>query len=264
MNSLPTEQEVFQCLCKEYGSSAGFSEIAERTELFPHGPKSAETWFRKTPKGSILVTEDKEGKIREVDAFSKHARLCLDYSYNGKCDRHDCTYLHICRDYMTNSCRWGVSCQLNHRFLNHIDRALLSRVNFDQFTDLQLQMLVLSSTPQICVRYNTDGKCKRGDACSKIHICHGYLRKCCSDKCRLLHESALDTDHTKAILKRLMLSDVNKHEVMKMIFDNELSLLSESGGNTMLNNDVNKHKVMQEMIVDDEPSLSGNATTECE
>jgi len=74
----------------------------------------------------------------------------------------------------------------------------------------------------------------------------------------------LDTDHTKAILKRLMLSDVNKHEVMKMIFDNELSLLSESGGNTMLNNDVNKHKVMQEMIVDDEPSLSGNATTECE
>ena len=244
MRSLPTEQEVFQCLCKEYGSTAAFSEIAERTELFPHGLKSAETWLRKTPKGSILVTEDKEGKIREVGAFSTHARLCLDYSYNGKCDRHDCTYLHICRDYMTNSCRWGVSCQLNHRFLNHRDRALMSRVNFDQFTDLQLQMLVLSSTPQICVKYNTDGKCKRGDSCSKIHICHGYVRKCCSgDKCGLLHETAMDTDHTKAVLKRLMLNDVNKHEVMKMIFDNELSVLSDSG---------------------DEPSLSGKVTTECE
>jgi len=76
----------------------------------------------------------------------------------------------------------------------------------------------------------------------------------------------MDTEHTKAILKRLMLSDVNKHEVMKMIFDNELSLLSDSGGNTILNNDwdVDRPKVMQEMIVDDEPSLSGNATTECE
>ena len=76
----------------------------------------------------------------------------------------------------------------------------------------------------------------------------------------------MDTEHTKAILKRLMLSDVNKHEVKKMIFDNELSLLSDSGGNTILNNDwdVDRPKVMQEMIVDDERSLSGNATTECE
>ena len=255
----PTEQEVFQCLCKDYGSSAGFSEIADRKDLFPSGPKSAETWLRETTKGSILVTEDMKGKITGVHAFSRYARLCLDYSYNGKCDNHDCTYLHICRDYMTNSCNRGVTCGLNHRFHNQRDRTLLSKVNFDQFTDLQLQMLVLLSTPQICVKYNTDGKCKRGDCCSKIHICHGYLRKRCrSDECGLLHETAMDTVHTKSVLKRFMLSNVDKQEVMKMFLDNELGLLSDSCDKTMLNNDGDKQGVMHE------PSLTENATTECE
>lgn len=156
-----------------------------------------------------------------------------------------------------------MTCQLNHRFHNQRDRALLSKVNFDGFTDLQLQMLVLSSTPQICLKYNTDGKCKRGNSCSKIHICHGFLRKCCSgDKCSLLHEPAMDTDHTKAVLKRLMLNNVDRHEVMKMILDNELSVLSDSD-KTMLSNNVEKHEVM-EMILDDEPSLSENVTRECE
>ena len=253
MSSLPTEQEVFQCLCKDYGSSAAFSEIAARTDLFPYGSMSAETWLRKTTNGSILVTEDKEGKITVVHAFSIHARLCLDYSYTGKCDNHNCTYLHICRDYITNSCSRGVACQLNHHFHNQRDRAFLSKISFDQFTDLQLQMLVLSSTPEICVKYNTDGKCMRADSCTKIHICHGYLRKCCSgDKCGLLHETAMDTDHTKAVLKRLMLNNVDKHEAMKMILDNELSLLSDSS--TMLT----------AKVVDSEPSLSENVTTECE
>ena len=93
----PTEQEVFQCLCKDYGSSAAFLEISDRKDLFPNGPKSAETGLRETTKGSIFVTEDKKGKITRVHAFSRFARLCLDYSYNRKCDNHDCTYLHICK-----------------------------------------------------------------------------------------------------------------------------------------------------------------------
>ena len=262
MSCFPTEQEVFQCLCEVYGSSAAFSEIAERKHLFPDGSTSAETWLRKTTKDSILVTEDKKGKITEVHAFSTHARLCLDYTYTGKCDNHDCTCLHICRDYMTNSCSRGVTCRLNHHFHNERDRAFLSKVNFDEFTDLQLQMLVLSSTPQICVKYNTAGKCNRGDSCTKIHICHGYLRKCCSgDKCGLLHETAMDTDHTKAVLKRLMLGNVDKHEVMKMILENEHSLLS-GNDKTMMNN-ADKPEAM-EMIQDNKPSLSENVTAKCE
>ena len=94
-----------------------------------------------------------------------------------------------------------------------------------------------------------------------IHMCHGYLRKCCSGgQCGLHHETAMDTDHTKAVLKRLMLNNVDKYEVVKMILDNELSL--SDSDETMLNI-VNEHEVV-EMILDNELSLSENVTTECE
>ncbi|XP_078378802.1 uncharacterized protein LOC144661949 isoform X2 [Oculina patagonica] len=220
----PPEWEVFECLCKEYGSSASISEIAEHKGLFPHGLKNAELWFRKV-KGSFLITEDTQGKIRQVHAFSAQARLCLDYSNNGKCDNQDCKYLHVCRDFITDSCSSGVTCPLNHQFHNQRDKALLSRSKLDQFTDLQLQMLVLSSTPRICVKYN-NGVCKRGDSCTKIHMCCGYLRKCCSGEyeCGLNHETAMDTEQTQAVLKRLLLDNVDKHDLLKMILDDKDSL----------------------------------------
>lgn len=219
----PTEQKVFECLCKEYGSSISFVVIAERKDLFPHGLESAERWFRET-KGSFLMTENHQGVITQVDAFSARARVCWGYNNNGECDKHDCTYLHICRDYIIGSCSSGVTCPLNHHFHNQRDRAWLSRINLDQFTDLQLQKLVLSSTPQICVEYN-NGVCNRGDSCTRIHMCCGYLRKCCSCEyeCGLHHETAMDTDQTKAVLQRLMLNSLCKLDVLKMILDDKRS-----------------------------------------
>lgn len=220
----PTEQKVFECLCKEYGSSISFDVIAKREDLFPHGPESAEGWFRKT-KGSFLMTESNQGVITQVDAFSARARVCWSYNKNGECVKHDCTNLHICRDYIIDSCSSGVTCPLNHHFNNQMDRAWVSRINLDQFTDLQLQKLVLSSTPQICVEYN-NAICSRGDSCTRIHMCCGYLRKSCSGEyeCGLDHETAMDTDQTKAVLQRFMLSSVCKADVLKTILDDKRSL----------------------------------------
>ena len=220
----PTEQKVFECLCEEYGSSIPFDVIAKRKDLFPHGPESAEGWFRKT-KGSFLMTESNQGVITQVDAFSARARVCWSYNKNGECVKHDCTNLHICKDYIIDSCSSGVTCPLNHHFNNQRDRDWLSRINLDQFTDLQLQRLVLSSTPQICVEYN-NGVCSRGNSCGRIHMCCGYLRNSCSSEyeCGLYHETAMDTDQTSAVRQRLMLSSVCKADVLKMILDDKRSL----------------------------------------
>ena len=220
----PTEWKVFECLCKEYGSSASFLDIAGRKELFPHGVESAERWFRET-KGSFLITENSQRTIAQVSAFSARARLCLDYNKNGRCDKYDCTFLHICRDFVLKSCSNGVTCPLYHNFHNQRDKAFLSRIKLDQFTDQQLQKLVLCSTPRICVEYN-NSTCSRGDDCNRIHMCCGYIRKCCSAEyeCGLDHEGAMDTDHTQTVLKRHMLNKVGTNDVMKMILDDKLCL----------------------------------------
>ena len=221
----PTEWRVFECLCKEYGSSASIQNIAGRKDLFPHGVESAERWFRETTRGSFLITTGSQGAITEVNAFSAKARICVSYNKNGRCHRSDCSFLHICRDFAIDSCSNGVTCPLNHHFHNQRDEAFLTRIKLDQFTEQQLQQLVLSSTPRICVEYN-NGVCNRGDNCNRIHMCCGHIRKCCSgmEECGLDHEEAMDTKHTQAVLESYLLHKVCKHEAITMILDDKLCL----------------------------------------
>ena len=220
-----TEWRVFECLCKEYGSSASIQDIAGRKDLFPNGVESAEGWFREMTEGSFLITRGSQGTIAEVSAFSARARICVSYNENGRCHRPDCSFLHICRDFVTDSCSNGVTCPQRHYFHNSRDKAFLSRIKLDQFNDQQLRQLVLSSTPRICVEYN-NGICDRGDDCNRIHMCCGHIRKCCSAKseCGLDHEEAMDTKHTQAVLRRYLLHNVEKREAIAMILDDKLCL----------------------------------------
>ena len=220
-----TEWRVFECLCKEYGSSASIQDIAGRKDLFPNGVESAEVWFLEMAPGSFLVTRGSQGTIAEVSAFSARARICVSYNENGSCNRPDCSFLHICRDFVTDSCSNGVTCPQKHYFQNDRDKAFLSRIKLDQFNDQQLRQLVLSSAPRICVEYN-NGICDRGDDCNRIHMCCGHIRKCCSAKseCGLDHEEAMDTKHTQAVLRRYLLHNVEKREAIAMILDDKLCL----------------------------------------
>ena len=214
----PAEIKVFECLCNEYDCSASFSMISKRTDLFPSEFKDVEAWFR-SKKGSFLITEDDHRKITQVDAFSTKARLCLSYnnSYYGECNRGNCSYLHVCREYITDSCSNGATCPRNHHFQDERERALLSKIKLDKLTDEQLRKLVLSSTPQICVEYN-NGSCDLGESCSKIHMCREHLKKCFRRGygCDLLHEEAMNTEHTQAILERFQLGH-HKSDLVKRI-----------------------------------------------
>ena len=166
----PSETKVFECLCKEYDCSASFAVISKRTDLFPREFNSVESWFRKK-KGSFLITEDDQGTISQVDAYSTKARICFSYNsaHYGECSRKNCSYLHVCREYITDSCSSGVTCPRNHHFHDERDKALLSKIKLDKLTDGQLRKLVLSSTPQVCLEYNY-GVCEGGGLCNKIHV----------------------------------------------------------------------------------------------
>ena len=217
ISSEPSEQKVFECLCKEYDCSVSFSVIAKRTDLFPNEFKDIKTWFRRK-KGSFRLTENERGIILQVDAFSAKARLCFSYNnVSGTCKKESCSYLHVCRDYVTDSCRDGATCMRNHHFHNAKDGALLLRIKLDQLTDKQLSRLVLSSAPQVCVEYNY-GICDRGDDCPRIHMCSDHLKKCRREgyDCELDHESAMTSNHTQTILQRYHMEHL-KSDAMKRI-----------------------------------------------
>ena len=214
-----SEMKVFECLCKEYGCSASFAKISKRADSFPGNFNNVEAWFRKKT-GSFLITEDDQGMIVQVDAYSTKARLCLSYnsSFQGKCTRENCSHLHVCRDYITDSCVCGAPCLRSHYFRDERDKALLSKFRLDTLTDEQLRKLVLSSTPQACLEYN-NGMCNRGGSCNRIHICSDHLKKCCSEGngCDLDHESAMHTEHTRAVLKRYQRNHLSDEVVKRII-----------------------------------------------
>ena len=229
----PSEMKVFECLCKDYDCSASFAVISKRTDLFPCEFNNVDSWFRQK-KGSFMITEDNQEMISQVDSFSTKARLCLSYSnaQHGECKRKKCSYLHVCREYITNSCSSGATCPQNHHFQDERDKALLSKFKLDQLTDEQLRNLVLSSTPQVCLEYNNYGVCERGDSCNKIHMCSDYLKKCCSEGngCHLDHESALHTVHTQAVLERYQLNHLSDDLVKRIILVCEDSTNSKEAG----------------------------------
>ena len=230
-NSEASERKVFECLCKEYNCSVSFSVISKRTDLFPAGFKDVESWFRKR-NGSFLILENPDGAITEVSAFSAKVRLCFSYNAPyGTCAKDNCSFLHVCRDYITDSCANGATCPRNHQFRNEKDKALLSKINLDKFTDEQLRRLVLFSSPLICVEYN-DGICDRGDACPRIHMCSNHLKKCSREGhgCILEHESAMTTDHTKAVFERYRMDHLKPGAAKKaiLLFD-DLAQSREAG-----------------------------------
>lgn len=220
----PDEQQVFERLCTEYDCSASFSAIGKRTDLFPHGLDSAESWFRRR-KGSFLIIENEKGKISQIEAFSTKARLCLNYISEKRCQKVDCPNLHVCKDYITDSCSREEMCPLNHHVHNKKDKTLLSTFKLDMLTEQQLRQLVLLSTPQLCVDYN-NGICSGGNPCRKIHICCGFLRKCCKGEyyCELDHEAALKTNHSRAVFDSLQIRNLSSNDMVKMILDDRLSL----------------------------------------
>ena len=230
-NSEASERKVFECLCKEYNCSVSFSVISKRTDLFPAGFKDVESWFRRR-NGSFLILENPDGAITEVSAFSAKVRLCFSYNAPyGTCEKDNCSFLHVCRDYITDSCANGATCPRNHQFRNEKNKALLSKINLDKFTDEQLRRLVLFSSPRICVEYN-DGICDRGDACPRIHMCSNHLKKCSREghDCILEHEFAMTTDHTKAVLERYRMDRLKPGTAKKaiLLFD-DLAQSREAG-----------------------------------
>ena len=228
-----SERKVFECLCKEFQCSASFSLISKRTDLFPKEFNDVEAWFRRR-KGSFFITESDNGTILKVDAYSVRARLCLSYngSYYGDCQKQHCSYLHVCKAYITDSCSYGVTCPKDHHFQNERNKQLLSRVKLEKLTDDELRKLVMSSTPKVCTEYNNSGSCDAGYACNRIHICSNHLRKVCSegDNCVLEHDSALRTPRTEAILQRYKLNDLKRDLIKRIVLVcDELTKTEETG-----------------------------------
>lgn len=129
--------------------------------------------------------------------------------------------MHVCKDYVTDSCSNGATCHWNHSFHNGKDRVWLSRIKLDQFIEEELRWLVLTSTPQICAEYN-NGICQDGSSCTRIHTCIAYLlRRCKASGCGLSHEKTMRSEQNRAVLDWYQVTDLDSGYLDQLILMNE-------------------------------------------
>lgn len=129
--------------------------------------------------------------------------------------------MHVCKDYVTDSCSNGATCHWNHSFHNGKDRVWLSRIKLDQFIEEELRWLVLTSTPQICAEYN-NGICQDGSSCTRIHTCIAYLlRRCKASGCGLSHEETMRSEQNRAVLDWYQVTDLDSGYLDQLILMNE-------------------------------------------
>ena len=129
--------------------------------------------------------------------------------------------MHVCKDYVTDSCSNGATCHWNHSFHNEKDRVWLSRIKLDQFIEEELRWLVLTSTSQICAEYN-NGICQDGSSCTRIHTCTAYLlRSCKASGCGLSHEETMRSEHSREVLDWFQVTDLDSGYLDQLILMNE-------------------------------------------
>lgn len=139
-----SQKGIFNCLIMEYGGTATFSDISTNVNLWDPRFKEQGHWFR-SHKASFLLVEDSSGNIEEVKAVSHQARMCFKYNGNTPCTQENCSYFHVCKEYIINGrcSNYHGSCNKYHTFKDSHNQEVASRIfPENQFDNRQLRQLV--------------------------------------------------------------------------------------------------------------------------
>ncbi|NXL92813.1 PAR12 polymerase, partial [Alectura lathami] len=157
----------------------GLSEQQLRETLRAAGPER------------FLVRTDAGGS-QEVLALSA-VRVCRRKECGG------CEHLHLCKSQLMGKCRLRLSaCKYSHDITSAENKKVLKTHELSGLSEKELQILLLQNDPfllpETCKFYNRrGGTCNQQNKCSKLHICHYFLRgECKYFPCKRSH-NLLDT-----------------------------------------------------------------------
>ena len=132
-------------------------------------------------------------------------RFCQHYLTQGQCPKKKCQFLHICKAYVCQ--RPHEFCNFSHNIRDEHNKTVIDRMGvLSKETDVVvLRVLLKSCFPRVCVEYNKNGVCPRGDNCHFLHVCGNYvLNQCENPLCSLSH-NVIDGLHNINVLKRYAL-----------------------------------------------------------
>ena len=151
---------------------------------------------------TILKVVESKGDIFNINRQGKHpvisldpqVALCLNHLSSEGCSHlDDCRDIHVCRDFISGSCKSKEDCMFGHDWHTNHNDSILSDFHLNNLSESVLLKVMKKSckyvsTLEICDFYNISGRgCKYGDKCYKLHICKDFILHSCSDSCSFNH-----------------------------------------------------------------------------
>lgn len=215
------ENLLFWHLVNEHNGKCCIDEL--KNQLNTSDADSAIGILRPLKRIKVLVNEsDKWMSVAFV--FLKGLRMCLNV--RAGCKKEDCSFLHVCPDYVTESCHNGPHCRFGHDVRLHCNESCLQKSGIsDSCSDESILTIARRSNPIVCSGYNGLGEseCHSPGQCIQLHVCNYFFRGQClvpDSKCILGHK--LTSQHNAKLLtlyevKHLLNGDEKLKTLHRMI-----------------------------------------------
>lgn len=210
------ENSLFWHLVNEHRGKCCIDEL--KNELNTNDADNAIAILRQLKRIKILVNEsDKWLSVAFV--FLKGLRLCLHVK--AGCRNKNCSFLHICPDYITESCLAGQQCCFGHNVRTPCNESCLQKCGIpNSCSSESILTIVRCSNPIICAGHNgvRESRCRNPVQCIRFHVCNYFFYDHClipNSKCILGHE--LRNEHNARLLHLYEVGHLLKDEKSKTL-----------------------------------------------
>ena len=236
------ENSLFWHLVNEHSGKCCIEEL--KNQLNASDADTAIAILTQLKRIKILVNEsDKWMSVAFV--FLKGLRMCIHV--RAGCKKEDCSFLHVCPDYVTESCNHGLHCRFGHNVrIPHNESCLQKSGIPESCSNESVLTIARSSNLIICSGYNGVHalQCHNPVQCIRLHVCnHFFCGQCLvpNSECVLGHE--LTSQHNVRLLmlyevKHLLNSDEKLKTLHRMILsfntaaNSQIHASDETIGNT--------------------------------
>ena len=208
------ENSLFWHLANEHNGKCCIDKL--RNQLSTSDADNAVAFVRNLKRVKILVNEsDKWMSVAFV--FLKGLRMCMHVK--SGCRNKKCTFLHVCPDYVTDSCHAGEQCRFGHSVRIPCNQLCLQKCGIpDSCSSESILTIARCSNPMICAAYNGVGEsyCRNPLQCIQFHVCNYFFCGRClipDSKCNLGHE--LTSKNNERLLLLYEVNHLLKDEKMK-------------------------------------------------
>ncbi len=126
--------------------------------------------------------------------------ICFGYLHKEGCKRENCERLHLCREFVADSCT-RKACKYSHDIQQEHNALVLRRSPVVGLSKQDQLRAIRKSSPKVCLKHNAASGCSEV-TCVRFHICADNVRRKCQagSECRAGHAMAT-SEHNRKLLE---------------------------------------------------------------